>query len=89
MWILKLHIAISILIMIYVFGFRMIFRESINENWFKDKEKSKFFKKVAGRIKLALTCFIPIINIVTSIFLTLMVVTTKEQFEELKKKVEE
>lgn len=81
MWLLKLHFSISILCLITFIGFRSVFRDSIKENGWLDKETKP---KTSGIGYLMF--FVPLMNILC-IVLTLMMITTKKQ--DFDKKCEE
>ena len=85
MWLLKLHIAISILCLLTFCGFRTVFKEVLEQNGYL-KEKKK--PTMTGW----LVFFIPILNVATVVVLFVCITMTKEELtkwcEEHKKKGE-
>lgn len=77
MWLLKLHFAISILILITFLGFRWACKEQIAKNGWLDKKEKK-------KIPNYLPFFVPILNIIMLIGLFVMTAVTKEEFEKMK-----
>ncbi len=69
MWLLKLHFAISILILITVLGFIWACKDQIIENGWIDEKKKKKFPNY-------LPFFVPILNVVMLIGLFVMVGVT-------------
>lgn len=72
MWLLKLHIAFSILCLLTFVGFKTVFREMILENGYESN------KKKAG-IKSYWVFFIPLLNIAFVLMLFVMMVVKKEK----------
>lgn len=76
MWILKLHFAISILLLITFYGFSKVYKDIIRKNgWLEEKRKKKPFA--------ILVFFVPIMNILIIILLFMMILVKREDFEEL------
>lgn len=82
MWLLKLHFAISILILITFWGFRWACKEQLIKNGWIDKNKKK-------KIPNYLLFCVPILNIVLLIAFFVMVGVTKEEFEKMKEEKNE
>lgn len=83
MWLLKLHIAISILCFITFYGFAIVCEEQIRKNgWLSEEKKKK-------KYKLLLVFLVPIMNflVITILFLTILV--RKEDFEALANYIKE
>lgn len=77
MWLLKLHFAFSILIMVTFLGFKWACKEQVIKNGWIDANKKKKFPNY-------LPFFVPILNIVMLIGFFVMVGVTKEEFEKMK-----
>lgn len=72
MWLLKLHIAVSILCLLTFYGFKTVFKEMLEQNgYLKDKNKAK--KKVFWIF------FVPILNVACVVMLFVMLTMTKEE----------
>ena len=72
MWLLKLHIAVSILCLLTFYGFRAVFKEALEQNgYFKEENKTK--KKGFWIF------FIPILNVAVVAVLFVMMTMTKEE----------
>jgi len=66
MWLIRLHIAISILCLITFIGFKSVCKETIRNNgWLSDKKKKNVFAW--------LVFFVPIMNILMVLILFLMI----------------
>ena len=71
MWLLKLHIAISILCLLTFYGFRTVFNELLEQNG---------YLKVKGQKKKGFWLFfVPILNVAFVVMLLVMLTTTKEE----------
>ena len=82
MWILKLHFAISILLLITFYGFSKVCKDIVRKNgWLEEKKKKNLFAW--------LVFFVPIMNIFIVILLFMMILVKKEDFEELTEYVKE
>ena len=82
MWLLKLHGALSILLMITFFGFSRVYKETIRQNgWFSEGIKKKY--------SILLLFFVPIMNVLIVLLLFLMIGMKKEDFEALTNKIKE
>lgn len=76
MWLLKFHIAFSILCIITFCGFAKVCKEQIKQNgWLGEKKKKEFF--------LWSLFFVPIMNVLFVFLLFMMIIMKKEDFEEL------
>ncbi len=76
MWVLKLHFAISILLLITFYGFGKVCKDIIKKNgWLKEKKKKKTFAW--------LVFFVPIMNVLIVILLFMMILVKEEDFEAL------
>lgn len=76
MWIIKTHIALSVLILITFIGFRKIFREKIFENGYcKNSKKEK--------ITAYWIFFVPILNVMCLIGEMVMIFVKKENLDNL------
>lgn len=85
MWLLNLHVSISILCFLIYFGFKSFFKKNIIENgWLEDK-KSNFIIKLRRIINLLFASFIPILNLFIVFVILIMVFVDKTKLEELKK----
>lgn len=84
MWLLKFHLAFSILCLITFLGFRMVFRQQIINNGWADGEKQK--RKMNGYLLF----FVPILNVLTVVLYIVMISVKKADYdkfvEENKKK---
>ena len=83
MWLLKLHFAISILLLLTFYGFAKVCKEQIKENgWLTDKKKKK-------KILYVSVFFVPIMNFILVAVLFMMIGCKKEDFETLTNKIKE
>lgn len=84
MWIIKLHIAISILLCITMFTWRCITKEQRERNIkiLRGVEKESVLKKLAGKIRMYLIMFCPVLNI---FLLAMSIQITTYSEEELKR----
>lgn len=80
MWLLKFHIAFSILCLLTVYGFAIMFREQIKKNGWTNRENKK------PSIRVAEVSFIPILNVFQVITVFIMIGMTRDEFEKLRKK---
>ena len=74
MWLLKLHIAISILCLLTFYGFKTILKEVLEQHGYLKGEKKN---KKAG----PWVFFIPILNVTLVLILFVMLTMTKEDFD--------
>lgn len=75
MWLLQLHISISILCLLTVVGFIKLFKGTIKENgYISDGKKKSFFK-------LIWVFSIPVLNIMMVIVVFIMLSTKKQDFD--------
>lgn len=82
MWLIRLHIAISILCLITFIGFKSVCKEIIRNNgWLSDKKKKNVFAW--------LVFFVPIMNILIVLILFLMIGMKQADFEKLTRKIEQ
>lgn len=72
MWLLKLHIGISILCLLTFYGFRTVFKEVLEQNGYL-KEKKK--PTITGW----LVFFVPILNVAAVVVLFVTLTMTKEE----------
>ena len=79
MWLLKLHFALSILILITFLGFKWACKELIVKNGWLGDEPEKGKKKYKNYIGF----FVPVLNIFMLIGLFVMVALTKEEFDKM------
>ncbi len=75
MWLIKLHIAFSILILITFWGFMKVFAEQIKANGWLDAERKK---KKRGFV---LFMFVPLLNILILLVLFMLIFVKKEDWE--------
>lgn len=84
MWLLKLHLAVSILCWLTFMGFRTVFKDTIIKNGYQSSEKKK---------KVHWIFFIPLLNVGVVLVLLVMISMTKENLdkwmEEHKRKTED
>lgn len=77
MWLIKLHIAVSILCLITFIGFWVVCKETIKSNgWLSDAKK--------GSVLVYLAFFVPIMNVLMVLVLFLMIGMKKEEWERFK-----
>lgn len=76
MWLIKMHIAFSILCIITFLGFAKVYKDQIKENGWLSEDK----KKSPG---LFILFFVPIMNVIIVLALFVMIGTKKEELEEL------
>ena len=82
MWLLELHIAASILLMITCIGLANMFKEKLKKNgWYSGKGK--------GTLLTYLYFFVPLINIFITIVIILMISKTREEYDEFLKDMED
>ena len=81
MWLLELHIAISVLCLITFTGFSRIFRDKILSNGWIDGEIKK------SGIKRWLIFFVPLLNLLMITVLFVMIIKTKQEVDEMTKEV--
>jgi hypothetical protein len=79
MWLLRLHIAISILLLLTGEGTNIIFRSLIIKNGW---EVSRGFKRIINFIKRFFMYFIPFINVLTTIAEFIRVFVPKEKYDD-------
>lgn len=79
MWLLKLHIAFSVLCLITFIGFEKMFNEQLKENgWININSKKKKY------LKNWLMLFVPGMNVLLIITLFIMICFTEEEFYKLR-----
>jgi hypothetical protein len=76
MWLLKLHLAFSILCILTFVGFSTVFKETIKNNGYAISENKK-------QITAYLMFFVPLLNILAVIVLLVMISVKKEDLDEL------
>ena len=76
MWLIKLHIAVSILCLITFIGFKIVSKETIKSNGWLSGQK--------GNILAYLAFFVPIMNVLMVLVLFLMIGMKKEEWERFK-----
>lgn len=75
MWILKIHISVSILLILMFKGFKTVFKDQIKENgWLNDKQKSSVFNYWLF--------FVPVLRWLLVISLFIMIFCTKNKLDE-------
>lgn len=85
MFLIKLHLAGSILCLLTFVGFCVVFKGTIKKNgWLDIESRWPLWKRAAGY----LTLFVPVLNIIMLLGLFMMIGFTKEQVEESRKKEE-
>ena len=85
MWLLKFHIAFSILCLLTADGFAVICKDGIKENgWFSEKKKN-IFKRIINHW----VYFIPIMNLITVIATFMLITVKKTKWDEFSKTQEE
>ena len=85
MWILKLHVAVSILIILTFIGFRTVMHQVIIDNgWNKDKKHS-FWKSKYNPLAYWIF-FVPVLRWICLAILFLECFCKKEKFDEFLKK---
>ena len=81
MFLIKLHLAGSILCLLTFVGFCIVFKGTIKKNGWLDKESGwPLWKRAAGYLML----FVPILNILVLVCLFMMIGSTPETWEALK-----
>lgn len=76
MWLIKLHIAISILCIITFIGFVKVCKETLKKNgWISETKKRNILKWLAF--------FVPIMNVILVFILFIAIGMTKEEFYKL------
>ena len=74
MWLLKFHIAFSILCVITFYGFGKVFKQQLKQNgWLGEKKKKK--------ISSLLFFFVPIMNVICVFVLFVTICIKKEDLE--------
>ena len=76
MWLLKFHLAVSILCLITFIGFAKVYKEQIRENGWINTEKKDLSTYWAFMV--------PLLNVGMVIVLFMMITWTKERFEKWK-----
>ena len=84
MWLLKLHIAISVLCLLTCDGFCILGKQMIEDNGWK-AEKKGLFKRILNHW----IYFIPLMNFIAVIATFMMLTVKKTKYEEFAKKQEE
>lgn len=85
MWLLKFHIAFSILCLLTADGFAVIFRDGIKENGWVSEKKKNIFKRIFNHW----VYFIPFMNLLTVIATFMMITVKKTKWDEFSKTQEE
>ena len=83
MWLLRLHIAVSILCLLTCDGFCILCKQGIEENGWKTEKKSLFKRIINHWIY-----FIPLMNFIAVIATFMMISVKKTKYEEFAKKQE-
>lgn len=78
MWLLRLHIAISILLLLAGEGTSIVFRKLIIKNGW---EVSKGIKRIINFIKRFFIYFIPLVNLIIVMAIFLQLFLGKEDFD--------
>lgn len=77
MWLLELHLVISVLCIITFIGFAKAYKEKIKENgWLSDGKKEVTISKHVA-------FFVPLMNILLVMVVFMMIVMKKEDFENM------
>lgn len=84
MWLLKFHIAFSILCLLTADGFAVIFRDGIKENGWVSEKKKNIFKRIFNHW----IYFIPLMNFIAVIATFMIISVKKTKYEEFAKKLE-
>ena len=75
MWILKIHISVSILLILMFKGFKTVFKDQIEENgWLSDKQKSSVLNYWLF--------FVPVLRWFLIISLFIVIFCTKDKLNE-------
>lgn len=78
MWLLKLHFSISVLCMLTLIGFKLVYKQQINDNgWIDEKKKKK------KSISVYLMSFVPIMNVLLVVIMLLMISMKKKDFDKM------
>lgn len=72
MWLLKLHLSVSILCLLTFIGFKSVCRETLKKNGYLDDPKKKASYWIF---------FIPILNVISVIILFLTITKTKDELQ--------
>lgn len=78
MWLLELHIAVSVLCIVTFYGFVKVYKEQLKENGWLNNDKKKGVSKY-------IIFFVPLMNVLSVILLFVMIVTKKEDLENIRK----
>lgn len=79
MWLLKLHIAFSVLCLLTFYGFLKISRDTIKRNGYGEENKKK-----KSSLSIAWVFFVPFLNVMALISLLIMIGTKKEELDKWK-----
>ena len=85
MWLLKLHIAISILCLLTCDGFQILCKQGIEENGWKSEKKNSLFKRIINHW----IYFIPLMNFITVIATFMTIAVKKTEYDDFAKKQED
>ena len=77
MWLLKFHLAFSILCLITFLGSREIYKDAIRKNGWKNEEEKK------ESFSAFWVFFVPVINVMAVILVFVMAGMTKEKFDQM------
>ena len=79
MWLIKLHIAFSVLCLVTFLGFRTVFRDAIKQNgWIPETKGAKKRNKLSAYLML----FCPIMNMLCVLMVLIEATVTKVDDEE-------
>lgn len=84
MWLLRLHIAISILLLLTGEGTAIVLRGLIIKN---EWEVSRGIKRIINFIKRCFMYFIPLLNLMTVTVIFIQLVFKKEDFDDCVKSI--
>lgn len=72
MWLLKFHLAVSILCWMTFVGFRTVFKDTIVKNGYQSSEKKK---------RVHWIFFVPLLNVGVVLVLLVMITMTKKELD--------
>lgn len=78
MWLLELHLAVSVLCIITFYGFVKVYKEQLKENGWLNSEIKKGVSKY-------IIFFVPLMNVLSVLLLLVMIITKKEDLEDMRK----
>lgn len=76
MWLLKFHVAFSVLCFITIIGFRNVYKQTLTDNGWVRNEKKK------SDIRLFMNCLVPLMNVLIVITILSMIYMEKSEFDE-------